>query len=63
MRILTVFSAFFLPLTFIVGIYGMNFEGMPELDNPWGYPGVMVFMALVTLVIYLWFRKRGWLKL
>jgi magnesium transporter len=63
MRILTVFSAFFLPLTFIVGIYGMNFEGMPELDKPWGYPGVMVFMAVVTLVIYLWFRKRGWLKL
>ena len=63
MRILTVFSAFFLPLTFIVGVYGMNFDLMPELRSPLGYPMVLGFMALVTLAIYLWFRKRGWLKL
>jgi magnesium transporter len=63
MRILTVFSAFFLPLTFIVGVYGMNFDLMPELRSPLGYPMVLGFMAFVTLAIFLWFRKRGWLKL
>ena len=61
MRVLTIFSAFFLPLTFIVGIYGMNFEFMPELDERLGYPAVIVMMGVVTLCIYLWFRKKGWL--
>lgn len=61
MRTLTVFSAFFLPLTFIVGIYGMNFEIMPELRHPLGYPLVLAFMVAVTLWNYLRFRKRGWL--
>ena len=62
MRVLTVFSVFFLPLTFIVGVYGMNFEFMPELREHWGYPAVLGAMALVTLVIYGWFRGRGWLR-
>ena len=61
MRVLTVFSAFFLPLTFIVGVYGMNFDNMPELRHRYGYPGVLVGMALVCLVIAIWFRRRGWL--
>jgi magnesium transporter len=61
-RILTVFSVFFLPLTFIVGVYGMNFQYMPELQERWGYPGVLAGMGLVTLVIFLWFRGRGWLR-
>lgn len=60
-QVLTVFSAFFLPLTFIVGIYGMNFEHMPELTQQWGYPAVMVAMGLVSFGIWYWFRKRGWL--
>ncbi|MEP6584018.1 MAG: CorA family divalent cation transporter [Ginsengibacter sp.] len=60
-RILTVFSVFFMPLTFIVGIYGMNFKFMPELTKRWGYPGVMLFMAFVTVVIYGWFKRKKWL--
>lgn len=62
MRVLTVFSAFFLPLTFIVGVYGMNFEFMPELEKKYGYPAVIGVMGLVTLSIYLWFRRKGWLS-
>lgn len=62
MRVLTVFSAFFLPLTFIVGIYGMNFDFMPELREHWGYPAVMLIMLGISMVIFIWFRRRGWLR-
>jgi magnesium transporter len=62
MRVLTLFSAFFLPLTFVVGVYGMNFRYMPELDAPWGYPAVLLVMLCVTAAIYLWFRRRGWVR-
>ncbi|MGE0443359.1 MAG: CorA family divalent cation transporter [Gemmatimonadales bacterium] len=61
MRVLTVFSAFFLPLTFIVGVYGMNFRFMPELSWRMGYPLVVLTMAVVCGVIAWWFRRRGWL--
>jgi len=60
-RVLTIFSVFFMPLTFVVGIYGMNFEFMPELKMRLGYPGVMILMAGLTGCIYLWFKRRGWL--
>jgi magnesium transporter len=62
MRILTLFSVFFLPLTFIVGIYGMNFEHMPELAHPYGYPFALLFMVIVVVSVYAWFRRRGWLR-
>lgn len=60
-RILTLFSAFFLPLTFIVGVYGMNFEYMPELYWKYGYALVWLIMSGITVGIFLWFRKRRWL--
>ncbi len=61
MKVLTVIGTIFLPLTFIVGVYGMNFHHMPELAWPWAYPalwGVMVILALGMLYA---FRRRGWL--
>ena len=61
MRVLTLFSVFFMPLTFIVGIYGMNFEFMPELRSKWGYPAVLAIMAIIALLIFFWFRRKKWL--
>ncbi len=61
MKVLTLFSAYFLPLTFIVGVYGMNFEFMPELEWTYGYPLVLGLMVVVFLLIYFWFRRKKWL--
>jgi magnesium transporter len=61
MRTLTVFTAFFLPLTFIVGVYGMNFHYMPELNHPSGYPMVLGLMLFITLFIWIWFKRKGWM--
>lgn len=60
-RVLTIFSVFFLPLTFIAGVYGMNFEVMPELKWRMGYPGAMILMVAVTVLIYTWFKRKKWL--
>jgi len=62
MRVLTIFSAFFLPLTFIAGVYGMNFKRMPELEHRFGYPLVMAAMFFTALAIWAWFRRKGWLR-
>lgn len=61
MRTLTIFTAFFLPITFIAGVYGMNFEFMPELKSAFGYPAALVSMLVITLFIYTWFKKKGWI--
>lgn len=58
MAYLTLLSAFFLPLTFIVGLYGMNFSNIPILNWRWGYAYIWGVMIIVTIGIYLWFRKR-----
>lgn len=58
MKLLTIFSAFFLPLTFIGGIYGMNFENMPELKWQYGYFATLGFMAVIAIVIFIWFKRK-----
>jgi magnesium transporter len=60
-RVLTIFSVFFMPLTFIVGVYGMNFDFMPELRFKWGYAAVWIVMLVVILCIYIWFKRKKWL--
>jgi magnesium transporter len=62
MKVLTVISAIFIPLTFIVGVYGMNFKHMPELEARYGYFYVLGFMALLAGVLVFVFWKRGWLR-
>jgi magnesium transporter len=62
MRVLTVVSSIFIPLTFIVGIYGMNFEYMPELKYPYGYYSVIAFMFALAIGLVILFNKRGWIK-
>lgn len=63
MRILTVFSVIFMPLNLIAGIYGMNFEFIPELKNPYGYPFTLALMALIAAAMSYWIVKRGWFSM
>jgi magnesium transporter len=60
MKVLTVISTIFIPLTFIVGVYGMNFDFMPELRWQWSYPIVWLFMILVTVGMIFYFRYKKW---
>lgn len=60
MKVLTVIATIFIPLTFIAGVYGMNFEHMPELEWRWGYPAVMLAMTLLGVSMFLYFKKRRW---
>ncbi len=61
MKVLTLIATIFIPLTFIVGIYGMNFDYMPELSHPFGYYGVWVIMILVTATMLLYFHRKQWI--
>lgn len=60
MKTLTIVSSIFIPLTFIVGLYGMNFENMPELKSTYGYPIVMGVMFLLVIGMIVYFKKRRW---
>lgn len=60
MKTLTIVSAIFIPLTFIVGVYGMNFENMPELEYPYGYHTVIGIMVLLGIAMLIYFKKRRW---
>jgi magnesium transporter len=61
MRVLTVITTIFMPLSFIASIYGMNFEHMPELQSRWGYPLVLAVMTAVGVGMLLLFKKKRWL--
>jgi magnesium transporter len=61
MRLLTIVSTIFIPLTFIAGIYGMNFENMPELGWPWAYFAVLGIMTAIGVTMVYFFRRRKWL--
>ncbi|MCB9682825.1 MAG: magnesium/cobalt transporter CorA [Alphaproteobacteria bacterium] len=61
MRVLTVVATIFIPLTFVAGIYGMNFDDMPELHWAWGYPLSLLVMGAIAVVMLAFFRRRGWL--
>jgi len=60
MKTLTIIATIFIPLTFIAGIYGMNFQNMPELQWGWGYFGVMILMLLLAAVMLYYFRRKRW---
>jgi magnesium transporter len=61
MKVLTIISTIFIPLTFVVGVYGMNFEYMPELRARWGYPIVWIAMLGVAGAMVVYFRRKGWI--
>jgi len=62
MKTLTIVSSIFIPLTFIVGIYGMNFENMPELKTKQGYFVVLGIMFIITVMLIVYFKRIGWLR-
>lgn len=59
-KVLTMIATIFMPLTFIAGIYGMNFKYLPELEWRWGYPMVLLIMACVTATMVYFFKKKKW---
>jgi magnesium transporter len=61
MKTLTIISTIFMPLTFVAGIYGMNFDNMPELHYHYGYFWVLGGMAIILVIMVFFFRKKGWL--
>jgi magnesium transporter len=60
-RVLTIIATIFLPLTFLVGVWGMNFKFMPELERPWGYWSSLVLMLIIALSMVWWFKRKKWL--
>jgi magnesium transporter len=61
MKVLTIFAAIFIPLTFIVGVYGMNFHHMPELSAPWAYPAVWIVIISVGVSLLVYFKHKKWI--
>lgn len=63
MMTLTIISSIFIPLTFIAGVYGMNFDRMPELHLRYGYPIVLVVMLMIGIAMIAWFTYKGWFRI
>jgi magnesium transporter len=61
MKVLTIIATIFMPLTFIAGIYGMNFKYMPELEWRWGYPAVWLIVVIIGISMLIYFKKKKWL--
>jgi magnesium transporter len=61
MKVLTIIATIFIPITFVAGVYGMNFQGMPELAKPWGYPAALLVMLAIALWMIFYFRRKRWL--
>jgi len=61
MKVLTIIATIFIPLTFVAGIYGMNFKHMPELEWRWGYPAVLLIMIAIAVGMIAYFKKKKWL--
>ena len=59
MKVLTIIATIFMPLTFIAGVYGMNFKYMPELEWHWGYFGVLGIMLVITLLMMFYFKRKN----
>ncbi len=60
MKVLTIIATLFIPLTFLAGIYGMNFKYMPELEIRWAYPALLGLMAVITIVMLIYFKIKHW---
>jgi len=61
MKVLTIIATIFIPLTFVAGLYGMNFRYLPELEWKWSYPIVLLIMVFIGIVMLAYFRKKRWL--
>jgi magnesium transporter len=61
MKVLTIIATVFIPLTFVAGVYGMNFQHMPELGWPWSYPLVWIVMIVIAALMVAYFRRKKWL--
>jgi magnesium transporter len=61
MKVLTIIATIFIPITFVAGIYGMNFQFMPELGWRWSYPGALLIMLGTAIAMLVYFRKKKWL--
>ena len=61
MKVLTIMATVFIPITFLAGVYGMNFEHFPELDEPWAYPAFWGVCIATVAGLLIWFKRKGWL--